>query len=42
VPVLLSGGRDGDELCHFVLDAMRVEEALAQAARIRGERGVPL
>lgn len=29
VPVLLHGGVDGRELCHFVLDPKRVREALA-------------
>jgi hypothetical protein len=30
VPVLLHGGVDGHELCHFRLDAKRVREALAK------------
>ena len=30
VPVLLLGGIDGDELCHFTLDAPRVARALAR------------
>ncbi len=42
VPVLLSGGRDGAELCHFVLDRARVERALAAAGSIRGESSFPL
>jgi len=29
VPVLLDGGVDGRELCHFVLDTKRVRDALA-------------
>lgn len=30
VPVLLHGGVDGAELCHFRLDATRVRQALAE------------
>ena len=29
VPVLLDGGIDGRELCHFLLDRARVRDALA-------------
>lgn len=29
VPVLLDGGVDGREICHFVLDPKRVRDALA-------------
>ena len=32
VPVLLLGGIDGDELCHFHLDATRVTKALTTRA----------
>lgn len=32
VPVLLQGGVDGRELCHYTLDAKRVREALATPA----------
>jgi len=31
VPVLLHGGMDGAELCHYTFDAARVRRALAQA-----------
>jgi hypothetical protein len=37
VPVVLEGGADGAELCHYVLDAARVEAALA-----RGSGALPL
>ena len=30
VPVLLAGGEDGFELCHYTLDAARVEAELAR------------
>jgi len=33
VPVLLQGGVDGRELCHFTLDRQRVLQALADARR---------
>jgi len=42
VPVLLAGGRHGTELCHFVLDGTRVEQALASAQGSRGESDFPL
>jgi hypothetical protein len=42
VPVLLAGGRDGVELCHFTLDTTSVEHALAAAEGIRGESDFPL
>jgi hypothetical protein len=37
VPVLLEGGADGAELCHYALEAARVEAALA-----RGSEPLPL
>ena len=33
VPVLLDGGADGPELCHFRLDHKRVRDALATAPK---------
>jgi Glutaredoxin-like domain (DUF836) len=42
VPVLLLGGRDGVELCHYALDAAHVERALAAHGQSRGRGGLPL
>jgi hypothetical protein len=33
VPVLLEGGVDGREICHFMLDAARLRQVLAGRAR---------
>ncbi len=40
VPVLLQGGADGVELCHYTLDAARVRAALG--AQTRGASAFPL